>query len=159
MHEVRSDGTKEVSVDGAESATDEVPLVSAVVRELGVGVLKVGDHDEPVVDGEVRNTVVLDDFSETSHLLSKEGEEGEHSNEESVGNENVGTVTSVEDERFRVEVVGPGRVPSLSRSVGEEVSGPSEELCKEGGVSEWRNSQFEVERNKLVERGAIRDGR
>lgn len=107
VHEVRADGTKEVSVDGAESATDEVPLVGAVVRELRVGVLKVGDHDEPVVDSEVRNTVVLDDFSEPSHLLSEKGEEGEHADKESVRDENVGTVTSVEDERFRVEVVGP----------------------------------------------------
>lgn len=131
VHKVRTNGTEEVSVDGAKSATNEVPLVSAVVRKLRVGVLKVGDHDEPVVDSEVRNTVVLDDFSETAHLLSEEGEEGEHSDEESVGNENVGTVTSVEDERFRVEVVGPGRVPGLSGSVGEEVSGPSEELLND----------------------------
>jgi hypothetical protein len=90
--------------------------------------IKINPETYPVVDGEVRDTVVLDDFSETSHLLTKDGEEGEHADEESIGNEHIGSVTGVENEGFGVEVVGPGRVPGLARSVGEEVSGPSEEL-------------------------------
>jgi hypothetical protein len=43
VHEVGSDGTHQVTVDGAEGSTGEGPLSSAVVGDVGVGVLEVGD--------------------------------------------------------------------------------------------------------------------
>lgn len=43
VHEVRSDGTHQVAVNGAEGSTGEGPLSSAVVGDVGVGVLEVGD--------------------------------------------------------------------------------------------------------------------
>jgi hypothetical protein len=103
-HEVRTDGAEKVSVHGAESTSDEVPFSSIVVRKGRIGVLKVGDHDEPVVDGEVGDTVVLDNFSETSHFLTEEGEESEHSDEESIRDEDIHAVTSVENEGLGVKV-------------------------------------------------------
>lgn len=147
VHEVRADRAEEVSVHGAESTSDEVPFSSIVVRKGRVGVLKVGDHDEPVVDGEVGDTVVLDNFSKTSHFLTEEGEESEHSDEESIRDEDIHAVTSVENEGLGVKVVGPGRVPELSRSIAEKVSGPSEELLNEKPSETVDGSIFE----KLVE--------
>lgn len=49
VHEVGSDGAEHVAVDGAEGAALEVPHAGVVVRERGVRVLEVGDHDKPVV--------------------------------------------------------------------------------------------------------------
>lgn len=37
---------KEGPVDGGGSAALEVPFLSAVVGEVGVGVVEVGDHDD-----------------------------------------------------------------------------------------------------------------
>ena len=56
---------EEVTVDGSSSTAGVRPLLIAVVGQLGVGVVEVGDHDEPVVDAEPWNAVVLDDVCET----------------------------------------------------------------------------------------------
>jgi hypothetical protein len=68
------------------------------VREGGVGVLQIGDHDEPVVRVEVRDTPVLDDGGETSHVVTEDGEETAHAEEEGVRDEDLLAVTLVEDE-------------------------------------------------------------
>lgn len=134
VHEVRSDRAHEVAVHRAEGAALEVPLVGRVVRQRRVGVLEVGDHDEPVVDAEVRDEVVLDDAGEATVEVAEEGDERDHADEESVREENLGAVALVEDERRRLEVVGPRRVPQLTGGVAEEVRGPTEELLDEEPV-------------------------
>ena len=48
-----ADPSEELSVDSAESASGEGPLVGRVVGQEGVGVLKEGDQDEPVVNPEI----------------------------------------------------------------------------------------------------------
>jgi len=47
VEDVLADGAHELSVDGGEGTSREGPLVGGVVREDGVGVLQVGDEDEP----------------------------------------------------------------------------------------------------------------
>lgn len=133
------------------------------MREGRVGVLQVRYHDEPVVTGvrqgcqkrtrskerrsgefgrkkkreslhrEVGDTVVLDDFSEASHLLSEEGEEGEHADEEGVRDENIRAVTSVENEGLGVEVC---RVAAKDRHMESEGVRESESEKASGDVSQ-----------------------
>ena len=49
MEEETAHPPEEVTIDGGGGTTLVVPLALAVVREHRVGVVKVGDHDEPVV--------------------------------------------------------------------------------------------------------------
>lgn len=154
VHKVRTDGTEHLPVDSAQSATLEVPLLAVVVREHRIGVLKVRDHDEPVVDHQVRNKVVLGNSRDATSVVTEKSEETAHGKEAGVGDEDLLTVTSVENERVGVEVcdnqivskptrsrqpyksrqqeliltVGSLRVPVLARSVGKEVRRPAEEL-------------------------------
>lgn len=57
--------TEEIAVKRCCSTTRERPFLAAVMGQLRVGVVEVGDHDEPVIHAEPRDTVVLDDVSET----------------------------------------------------------------------------------------------
>lgn len=47
VQDVLADGAHELSVDGGKGASGERPLVGGVVRENRVGVLEVGNEDEP----------------------------------------------------------------------------------------------------------------
>jgi hypothetical protein len=47
VEDVLADGAHELSVNGGKGTSSERPLVGGVVREDRVGVLKVGDEDEP----------------------------------------------------------------------------------------------------------------
>jgi hypothetical protein len=129
-----TDGTKKVTVDGAKRSPLEVPSPSVVVRKRGVGVLKERNHNEPVVREEVGNSIVLDDVSETADVVTEDGESSEGEDEEEVGEEDLVTVTLVEDDGVGGEVVRPGGEVLLTRGVDEEVGGPSDELrATEGG--------------------------
>lgn len=63
------------------------------------------DHDEPVVDCEVGNSVVLDDGSETV-VVAENGEAGDDNGESGVGDEDLVAVASVEEEGAGIEVCG-----------------------------------------------------
>ena len=63
VEDVGTECAAEVSVNGAQSTSLEVPLALSVVGKHGVGVLEEGDEDEMVVDDEVRDEVVADNFS------------------------------------------------------------------------------------------------
>ena len=52
---------EEITVNSASSTTLVVPLILAVMREFGVGVVEVSDHDEPVRNKEPRDAIKLDD--------------------------------------------------------------------------------------------------
>jgi hypothetical protein len=72
----------------------------------GVGVLEVGDEDEPVVDVEVRDTVDDEHLGEAplDGPVGKTGKDGTDSN---VGDDDLGSLGVSED-------VGPGVVVCLS---------------------------------------------
>lgn len=154
VEDVGSEGASHVPVDGAEGSALEVPLALAVVGQFRVGVLEVGDHDEVVVDDEVGDEVVLDDFGRSA-AHAPEGEGGDGDADAEVRHEDLSKVTLVKDWRGRVEVcevaarqvqaqsvpcsaqgtrastltVGPSAVV-LSGSVPEEVHGPADGLLK-----------------------------
>lgn len=56
-----------------------------------------------MVDGEVRNTVVLDDSGETM-VVSKDGESSNNNSETGIREQDLSTVTGVEEEGGGVEV-------------------------------------------------------
>lgn len=55
---------QKVPIDRGSRATRIRPFRVAVMWQHGVGVVEVGDHDEPVVHTEPWDTVVLDDIRE-----------------------------------------------------------------------------------------------
>ena len=63
----------------------------------------VTDHDEPMVDGEVGDTVVLDERG-NAVVVTKDGERSQNNGESSVGEEDLIAVSGVEEEGSRVVV-------------------------------------------------------
>lgn len=64
VKEPSTDWAKHVSVNGGKSSSGKSPLFGRVVGQERVGVLQVGDEDEPVVDPKVRDKVDDHHFSE-----------------------------------------------------------------------------------------------
>jgi len=112
-----------VTINGAESTTDEVEAFFGVVGNAKIVVLHEGDVDEPSVAPEVRSTIVAEDVDEAS-LLDGDTNDGEDDDEAKVGDDDTPLVVLAEERRARVEVVG-GTVVSLRSDVEGEVSRPS----------------------------------
>jgi hypothetical protein len=73
------------------------------VGEDGVGVLEVGDEDEPVVDVEVRDTVD-DEHLEEAPLDGPVGETGKDGKDTEVRDDDLGRLAVLEDDRLGVKV-------------------------------------------------------
>lgn len=101
-----TNGAHESSVNGGKSSSGKGPLLGRVMGQDGVGVLEVGDEDEPVVDVEVWDTVNDEHLGEAplDGPVSKTGKDGTDSN---VGNDDLGGLGVSED-------VGPGVVVCTS---------------------------------------------
>lgn len=108
-----TDWAEHVSVNGGEGSSGKSPLVGRVVGEQRVGVLEVGDEDQPVVDPKVRKEVDDQDLGDGS-LVGPVAESSEGDPDSNVGNDDVPLVSSLEDDRGRGEVVGTSRVVRLS---------------------------------------------
>jgi hypothetical protein len=130
VEDVRANGSEEVSVNGGKSSTGKGPLVSRVVGQDGVGVLEVGNENEPVVNPKVRNGVKHEHLGNRA-LVGPVAKTSHDRGDTDVGQDNVKVVTSLEDDGSGVEVVGTGRVVRLSTGVHNKVSGPSEDLANE----------------------------
>ncbi|KAI3480672.1 hypothetical protein L1887_57149 [Cichorium endivia] len=129
VEEVGTNGAEPVAVNGAEGATREGPGLGLVVGEGGVGVLEVGDHDEPVVAEEVGDNIVAEHVGETALGKHAPGSErAESSSDADVRDDDLRAVTLVKDDGVGVEVVGVLGVVELAGGVPEEVEGPAEEL-------------------------------
>lgn len=89
---------EEVTVDGSGGTTLEGPFLLAVVGEHGVGVVEVGDHDEPVADAEPGETVVFDDFASSVDGRGV-GDTPDHGEDAGVGSEDCVALRRVEDHR------------------------------------------------------------
>jgi len=122
-----TNGSHESSVNGSEGSSGEGPLLGRVMGQDGVGVLEVGDEDEPVVDVEVRNTVDDEHFGERplDRPVGKTGKDSTYSN---VGHDDLGSLGVSEDVGLGVVVVGSNGVTKLTGSVVDQVQGPTEEL-------------------------------
>lgn len=131
VQQVRANqGTHPLAVDGAESASREGPDVGGVVREEWVGVLKESDHDQPVVDANVWDTVVLHDSAKGSQVGGVgKGSDGEANT--NVRRNNLHPVSLVKDDRVWVEVAGSLGVVELTRRVLDQVQRPAEELLNQ----------------------------
>jgi len=127
VKDVSSDRTHEGTVDGGEGASGEGPFVGGVVGKDGVGVLQEGDQDEPVVDPKVRDQVHVGDLSESA-LVAPEPANSKSSGNTNVRQDDLPFVGRLEDDSGWGKVVGAGWVVELTRSVVNQVHGPTEEL-------------------------------
>jgi hypothetical protein len=62
------DKEAEITINSQSSTTLEVPNTLAVMGQNRVGVLKIGDQDEPKVDKQVRDEVILEDGNWAKHM-------------------------------------------------------------------------------------------
>lgn len=131
-----------MTVDGAESASNKVPLALSVVRKHLISVLKESDGDEPVVHEEVRSDIVASDLGEATVVTPGE-KSGEGETDAEVRSENLTTVTGVEDDGVGVEVVGVLGVRLLTGSVADEVHRPAEKLLEHEHDEGVERSVFE----------------
>lgn len=127
VEDVGANGSEEVSVNGGKSSSGESPLVGRVVGKDGVGVLKVGDEDEPVVDPKVGKNVKTNNLEDGSLVcpVAKTSHDGSDTN---VRPDDVEVVPGLEDDGSWVEVVGSRRVVRLTGGVHDEVCGPAKDL-------------------------------
>lgn len=139
--QVVDDGS-EGAVDSASSSTLEVPDVVTEVGDLGVGVLEVGNADDPSVDAEVRDTVVHEN-GQGREEDREVGEDRGHGDDTAVGVEDVLGLVGLIEGGNGLEVVDPVGVLG-ARKVDEEVQRPSE-------------SEDKDERAKGVDRGLSKD--
>jgi hypothetical protein len=98
-----TDKAHESSVNGGKGTSGEGPLLGGVVGQDGVGVLEVGDENEPVVDVKVRDTVDKEHLSEAplDRPVGKTSDDGSNSN---VGEDDLPGLGVSEDVRLGVKV-------------------------------------------------------
>lgn len=104
-----TDKAHESSVNGSKGTSGKSPLFSTVVRKSGVGVLEVGDEDEPVVDVEVWDTVDDEHLGEAP-LDGPVGETGNDGTDSNVGHDDLGSFAVSEDVGLGVKVWTSARV-------------------------------------------------
>lgn len=104
-----TDKAHESSVNGSKGTSGKSPLLGTVVRKRGVGVLKVGDEDEPVVDVEVWDTVDDEHLGEAP-LDGPVGETGNDGTDSNVGHDDLGSFAVSEDVGLGVKVWTSARV-------------------------------------------------
>lgn len=122
--------TEKRAVEGGERTTLEVECRAAIVREVGVSVLEEGDHNQPVVDPEVRDTV------DAGHLQEPTGDRpvDKSTNPEedaNVTDDDLAGLVGSENDRRRLEVVGHRGVVVLARSIHDKIHRPPAELLEE----------------------------
>lgn len=91
---------EEVPVDGRSGTAGVAPGITAVVGDDGVGVVQVGDHDEPVSHQEPGDTVHLEDHG-TAPDIAGALDEPAHRDETDVGEDDEGTLILGEEDGGR----------------------------------------------------------
>lgn len=131
-----------LTIDGGSSATDEVPLVTSVVRKRGISVLEKSDGDKPVVNPEVREEVPDEHVGETK-LPGEEGETSGGQDDANVAHNDELCIPVLVKRTARIEMVDTTTeavslalstaltltlVVIMASDVSEKVVGPSNEL-------------------------------
>jgi len=126
-------------VNSGGSATEEGPLLVAVVSDGWVGVVEIGKHDDPVVGEQVRNEVKFDEVAETN-LLGPQIKDGRHNGQTDVGSDDSVSFMGFEERRRRFEMVSTRRIHRVAHDVGEEVVLPAKCLHEEHATKSvnWR---------------------
>jgi len=118
--------TEKRAVEGTECTTLEVECGGTVVRDVWVSVLEVGDQHEPVVDADVRETVDAGHLQEaTSHRpVNKSSDPEQNTN---VTDDDFAILLGSENDRGRLEVVGPFGVVPLTSGIAYKIQRPPED--------------------------------
>jgi hypothetical protein len=104
VEEETASPTEEGSIDGGDSATYERPRVLAEVRHRRVGMVKIGEHHDPVVREQVGYGIVLDDRREVSQINRVPHNSG-HDPEPNIGSDNLPEVLFFKERRIWREVL------------------------------------------------------
>jgi len=131
--------TQKWPVNSGCSATEEGPLLVAVVSDGWVGVVEVGKHDNPVVGEQVRNEVKFDEVAK-ANLLGPQVKDGRHNGQADVRSDDSIPFMRFEERRRRFEVVRARRIHRVAHDVGEEVVLPAKCLHEEHATKSvnWR---------------------
>ena len=89
---------EEGAIDGSGRATLVTPSAAAVVRDIRVCVVEVGDHDEPVCDGEPGYEVELGDGGEAVEGACV-GDAADHGEDADVGDDDGVALAFGEEDR------------------------------------------------------------
>lgn len=135
------DEETEITINGQSGSTLEVPNALAVMGKSGVGVLKIGDQDEPEVDEQVRNEVVLED-SNGSESVCSESNGGQGRNDADIRNNDIPNLVILVDSTPRVVVRSPTRV-LLSGHIDQQIQRPSESKHEHHHDEDVERSFFE----------------
>lgn len=129
------------AINGQGSTTLEVPDIFPVMRQGRVGVLKIGDENQPKVNKEVRDHIVLDDGQRAKHLTSidKTTNGDKHAQNRLV---DISDLVAVKDIAVRVEVGGPAGV-RLASDISEEIQGPAKHKHQEHAVEHGNGAFFQ----------------
>lgn len=104
MQEEATHPAHERAIDGCGGTAQEGEGVIAEVGHGGVGVVEVGEHDDPVVREQVRDEVVLDKGRDRG-VVGPDGEEGDPREEADVGDNDASAVGLAEQRRRRKPVL------------------------------------------------------
>lgn len=135
MENMLADESK-VTVNSGRSSTSKVPLGCSIVRKTRIGVLQVGNVDEPVVHPHPGEDV-HDEHGEESKALDSKVECSQGGNNSNIANHNVGIVLLIKQRRSGNIVVlhplGTTRV-GLSSNVCSEIQDPAKQLLSHNSV-------------------------
>lgn len=151
VEEVTADEAK-VAVDGGEGTLDEGPVLGVEVGNVGVGVVEVGDGDQPVVDPEVGLAVHQEHHLPADHGRG-EVEAVADNGETDVGDEDVDGLAGAEDGAGGLKVADaePAALALLAGGTGggveQEVHLPAGELVE--------NELDELDKGDVLEELAV----
>jgi hypothetical protein len=131
----------EITINGQSSSTLEVPNTLTVMGKSGVSVLKIGDQNEPEVDEQVRNEVVLENSDGSKSVCSK-ANGGQGRNDTDIRNNDIPNLVILVNSTPRVVVRSPTRV-LLSRHIDEQIQRPSESKHEHHHDEDVERSFFE----------------
>jgi len=130
MEVCSSSPAKEGPVNSREGTPHVRPLTVSVHGNSRIGVVKVGKHDDPMVQENVRNEVQLEEGRDTDGL-SPHVESTAHEGQSNVGRNDSVALMTLEQGRRGGEVVSAFRMSRRSHSVQAQVDLPTEKLHDE----------------------------
>lgn len=104
MQEEAAHPAHERAIDGGSGTAEESERVVAEVGHRGVGVVEVGEHDDPVVREDVWDQVELDECRDRG-VVRPDGQEGSPRDEANVSDDHTSAIRLAEERRRREPVL------------------------------------------------------